>query len=197
MAACEMTDSCDPATDPNCVPNETGTDAGGDTAADTPQFQTYHYILIEDLDNEASGPRPGADIDGVELLHGGTRSYLAEIEESRNGGEVAPGANADFNNAIGQPEGQCVGRDDSEWDLETFVSLGGEGGYLLAYFDDLAPIENGDTITVTASSDTASNEWQLRVGVGTSATDPDFFLLGTGVGVREFDVQGLPLVEQN
>lgn len=199
MAACEMSESCDPATDPNCEVVDAGTDQTTDTVSDQPQYQTYHYVLIQDLDSSPRLPHPGADIDGVELSKGGVSYYLARIEEGAYG-TVPPedgSPNDNFNNALGRPQGTCVGRDDSQWDENTFVSLGGTGGYLIGSFTDLVAIETGNELTVHTCSDSASEDWRGSVGVADTLSDPDWFIVMTGVGVSSVTIPNLPNVEMN
>jgi len=197
MAACEMSESCDPATDPNCVPADAGTDQTTDTGTDQPTSQTYHYVLIQDLDQNASGDRPGADIDAVELDKGGSPLYLARIEESGFGVEPPTGSNRNFSNALGAPQGTCIGEAPADWDPTTFVSLGGVGGYLIGSFTGLAAIETGDELTVHACSGPASESWNASVGVATTLTDPDWFQVMTGVGVTSVTIPNLPVVPMN
>jgi hypothetical protein len=201
LAGCELNEECDPATDPECRPADTGgdqADQGGDVSPDVQQFQTYNYILIEDRDRNASGDRPGADIDAVELRSGGTSYYLSQIHESGFGGEQPSGSNRNFQNATGAPQGQCIGQSPANWDATTFVSLGGAGGYLIGSFQGTREIATGDQITVHACSGPQSEDWDLSVGVARTLNDDHWvMIIDGGVSVVQVTVPNLPQVPRN
>jgi hypothetical protein len=207
LAGCEMNEACDPATDPECVPTDTGgdttTDTGQDVGQDVSQFQTYHYVLVEDLDTSPAGDRPGADIDAVELRSGNQSIYLSEIREFNRGAGEPPAnaANRNFNNALGAPQRQCVGlTNPRDWDPTTFVSLGGVGGYFIAQFTNLAEIRAGDRITVHACAGAQSEQWEVTVGVASALNSPTWQQinpLGRGVGTADFTVPNLPNIPRN
>lgn len=201
LSACELNETCDPATDPDCIPADTGADQTTDTGTDQGgQFQTYHYVLVQDRDQNASGDRPGADIDAVELDKGGSPVYLSQVHESGRGDETPSGANADFNNAIGSPDADCGPgtTDPSDWDPNGFVSLGGDGGYFIGSFSGLAEIEAGDELTVYACAGELSEEWDLRVGLATTLNDPNWFMvIDGGVSRLSVNIPNLPQVPRN
>lgn len=197
LSACEMSETCDPTVTVCETPDA---DAGGDTTPDQgTSFQSYNYVLVEDRDNNASGDRPGADIDAIELDKVGTGSvFLSQIHDSDFGGEQPSGANADFNNALGDPEEQCIGEDPADWDTNTFVSLGGNGGFFVGSFNGLAEIEMGDDLIIHACSGPQSETWEVSVGVGTTAGDPNWFqVLDAGVSTVSVTIPNLPQVPNN
>lgn len=173
-------------------------------APDTPaptegqQFQTYHYVLLVDQDQNASGDRPGADIDGIELNKNGSTLFLSQIHESDFGGVQPSGDNSNFDNALGSPEDECQEKDPIYWDRINFVSLGGDGGYLIGSFTGLAALEPGDTLTVHACAGPLSETWTLSVGVSTDINDPNWLeIISAGVAVEDVTVPNLPQVPQN
>lgn len=196
LSACEMSETCDP-TVTVCENPDVDGEAGGDTGGEGPQ--AYHYVLVEDRDNNASGDRPGADIDAIELDKvGGPTVYLSQIHDSDFGGETPSGPNADFNNAIGSPEEQCIGLDPDNWDTDTFVSLGGNGGFFVGSFTNLAEIEEGDDMIIHACNGPASETWEVSVGVGTSITDGNWHqVVRAGVSTVSVTIGPLPLVPAN
>ena len=168
MAACELEETCDPNIDPNCVV-DTGRDVTADTGTDTPAFQSYFYVLVEDRDTAPSGDTPGADVQAVELGKGGGSFYISAVADAAFGSsppEVGTD-NANFNNVIGAPEGGCDLSDSDTYD--TFVSLGGEGGYFIGSFGSMEEIVAGNSITVHTCIGDDSEFWDAFVGV---ATDP-------------------------
>lgn len=178
-----------------CVDDDTpGADAapGGDAA---PQLQTYHYVLLQDLNQDPVGIRPGTSIDAIELRKAGVSTYLAQVHDLAFGAEVPPGDNAMPANVLGAPQIDCTTQAPEEWDLSAIVSLGGQGGYLLASFTGLAEIEAGDQLVVHGCSTPVDEGWDLLVGVATTPSDPNFFLVqDTGLGRTTITVPVLPSV---
>jgi len=193
LSACELNEQCDPDVDENC----TVVDAGGDTTVDqTPQYQSFYYVLVEDNDQNASGNTPGADVDAVALIHGGSSTYLGEVYEAAFGSVQPDGDNRNFNNVLGAPEGTCDRNDSSTYN--TFVSLGGEGGYFIGSFGSLQEILTGDTIQVFTCTGPLSESWDASVGVGDSISDANWVLvINDGVGTTTGTVPQLPQIPIN
>ena len=192
LSACELEEECDPETDENCV-----VDAGTDVVEDQgPQYQSFYYVLVEDKDQNPSGDTPGGDVDAVTLTKGGDTYNISEVHEAAFGSERPDGANSNFNNVLGAPEGTCD-LDDSDT-YNTFVSLGGDGGYFIGSFGSLEEIETGNTITVHTCTGPASEEWDASVGVGTSISDPNWVLvINDGIGTATGTVPQLPQIPLN
>ncbi len=197
---CELSESCDPATDDNCEVSD-----AGDTASvpDTSSgFQSYYYVLVRDLEDSEpnSYGTNGSEIDGIALLHGGSANYADRVEAFGTGtGETNF---TDQNQVLGAPEGGDAGV--CETSQGHFVSLGGTGGvggYVIVSFTtsvgDLQEIVNGDTVRVYECGDTIEN-YNAFVGVGTSVSDPNWHPCGgTMTGVAECTVSSLPQVPIN
>ena len=192
LSACELEEECDPLTDENCV-----VDAGtGDTVETGPEYQSFYYVLVEDQDQNPSGDTPGGDVDAVALNKGSGDIYLSQVHEAAFGSEQPDGDNRNFNNVLGAPEGTCDLDDEDTYD--TFVSLGGDGGYFIGSFTDLEEIETGNTIEVFTCTGPASEEWDASVGVGTSISDPNWVLvINDGVGTATGTVPTLPQIPLN
>lgn len=170
-----------------------------ETTETTSPFLSYRYLLLEDRASNPAGDHPGANIDSVGIIKGtGTESFLAQIHSSGFGDVPPTGANANFNNALGAPEVQCQGVAPVDWDPATFVSLGGEGGFLIASFASLPAIEAGDRLVVYVCASPVSEGWDLSVGTSGDLSDPNWFRLITGaVGLSEVTVPELPAVPTN
>jgi len=192
ISACELEETCDPETDPDCI-----VDAGTDTTQDQgTQYQSFIYVLVEDKDQAPSGDTPGADVDAVELIKGGTSYYVTEVHTAAFGSERPDGDNENFNNVLGAPEGTCDLNDSDTYD--TFVSLGGDGGYFTGSFGTLEEIETGNQIRVHTCTGPASEEWDASVGVGTSISDPNWVLvIVDGIGTATGTVPTLPQIPIN
>jgi len=193
LSACELEEECDPATDPDCVVADSGSDAGQDQGQ---QFQSYYYVLVQDRDQNPSGDTPGADVDAVKLSKGGDSYYITEVHEAAFGSEQPSGDNRNFNNVLGAPEGTCDRTDPDTYD--TFVSLGGAGGYFIGSFGSLEEIVAGNQITVYACTGPASEAWDAYVGVGTTVSDTHWVLvIDDGVATFTGTVPTLPQVPIN
>ena len=198
MAACELEETCDPNLDPTCVVDAGTPDATTDVTDETPQFQSYFYVLVEDRDTDPSGDTPGGDVQAVELGKGGASYYISTVEDAAFGSSPPEvGAdNANFRNVIGAPEGGCDLTDDTTYD--TFVSLGGEGGYFIGSFGSMEEIVAGNTITVHTCIGPASEFWDAFVGV---ATDPGAStwvqVIDDGRGTTSGTVPVLPEIPRN
>jgi hypothetical protein len=163
----------------------------------------YRYLRIDDLSPKTSdGEDPGADIDAVVLQkkEGGKLYYATDVigYQRGDGGSTkaddldhaynpaaakgAPDSIVDYTN----PDGKCnylnVNRDGY-----TFVSLGGEGGYLILEMG--AAIENGDTLYVAETGDCSlvkdttrskkggtarAENFKVSVATSKNATDDDW-----------------------
>jgi hypothetical protein len=205
LSACQLSESCDPNTDPNCVVDG-GTDAGADTTVDTSTdegggFQTYHYVLIQDLENpNTSSPThtAGVDIDAVGLTkNGAAEIYAAQVHECNFG----PGDNAHATNcnlALGAPQNGC-----SPTGTPDYVSLGGDGGYIIVSFTNLAEIDTGNTLRVyecgsQQNPGATAEHFDASVGVATTLNDPHWVACITnGTGIAECTVPNLPQVPNN
>jgi len=174
-----------------------GSGAGGDAGSDGAQgnWLGYYYVLVQDQAQSPAGDHPGASIDAIELASNGSSVFLAQLHETAYGTVPPTGDNANFNNTLGAPEGQCVGQLPASWDAQTFVSLGGAGGYLIGSFTGLAPIETGDQLTVHVCSDAASEAWDAYVGVGTTISDASWFqVINGGVATTTATIPALPMI---
>ena len=197
---CELSESCDPATDDNCEVADTGTtDTGGNE--DTGSTQTYHYVMVEDLEDPGtSSPThtAGVDIFGVQLIEGGRTHNASQVHEVRFG--TGDNSNAtDANQVLGVPDDDC----DPSADTPSYVSLGGDGGYLIVSFGSLEEIVEGDDIVVhecgRAQNPGATDEhYDFFVGVATGASDPNWVTVCTrSTGVQTCRVPSLPQVPAN
>lgn len=198
---CELSESCDPATDPNCEVADAGTD-GTTTPDGSSQYQSYYYVLVRDLEDSEpnSYGTNGSEIDGIALFHGGSANYADYVNAIGFGtGETDY---TDQNQVLGAPEGG----DDRICDTDNphFVSLGGTGGtggYVIVSFftsvGDLQEIVNGDTVRIYECGDTVE-EYNAFVGVGTSVSDPNWHPCGGRMsGIGECTVSSLPQVPIN
>ncbi len=168
-----------------CKESSDGVDASTD---DVTEGQSYHYVLIEDLENPPSaGGRAGADMDGVELINGSGSCYASTVHES-GFGAGDDGDAQDTNQALGAPEGTCDAAP------ATWVSLGGDGGYLVVSFTGLAEIRTGDTLRIH-SCDAVGGTYDAMVGVSNTPSDPNWVQVITdATGTASATVPTLPIV---
>ena len=203
LTGCELQESCDPATDPDCVVADTGGDTGGNTdmgTTDTGQGQSYHYVLIEDREPAGSSSQThtaGADIFGVQLMKNGQTYNASDVHACNFGG----GDNAhatDCTQALGVPVGDC-----STTRTADYVALGGQGGQLIVSFGTLEEIVTGNEIKVYecgAEHNPGALEEHYDAFVGV-ATDPNASTwqecIRQGTGETTCTVPSLPHVARN
>jgi hypothetical protein len=154
--------------------------------------QTYHYVLIVDsnMDPSTVGGRAGLDIDAVELVSGSESVFAASVSECAFGSGDNSAA-SDCNRALGTPEATCNAAPAS------WVSLAGDGGYLIVSFEGLHEIRQGDLVRVH-SCDPADGPYDVSVGVSTTATDPNWMrVMADATGTVEATVPALPVVPES
>jgi hypothetical protein len=167
-----------------------GDDATTTTSTAIPtQGQAYTYVLV--VDNEVpAGPAgyEGADIDAIQLVTATGTFDAAQVVEVTFG--VGDNINAaDASSVLGAP-GSCS--DDSP----LYVSLGGEGGYLIVSFTGLQEVHAGDTIRVSECG--TASDYSVYVGVATSQSDPNWFALVTNASSdTDALVPTLPVIPGN
>lgn len=189
-SGCELTEECDPNTDPDCTtaspnPSESG------TPTPTPTLP-YLYVWVEDagLDPSEAVMTGGVDIEGVSVTpQGGSETFADQIHECVFG----PDDNSDATNcaqALGDPGAAC--------DMETpdFVSLGGAGGYLIVSFTGIE-IQAGDTITVTECGAARNaigvdERYDVLVSTDSSISGSAVECVAGGAGVTSCTVPTLP-----
>ena len=197
LLSCEVEEACDPETDPDCEANaDGGTQQDGSTNMDgSAQSLSYAYVLIED--NESTSTT-GIELDAVELIKGSQSFYATSVEACSQGPGISGSSNTDCNQALGSPESssdECTSSD------SFFVNLGGQGGSIVVSFEGLTEVETGDTIRVYECGSSSSgnyDEYTVKVGVSTSASDSNFVTCGSiGNGTSECTVPSLPIVPVN
>jgi len=102
--ACDIDDGCDPEFDPNCGvidPDAGGTDTTPDTGPE-PDPGAFRYVYIYDLSADLRGDHPGADIDAIEVVRGGSSSYGVAVTDRIFDPTTTSVAN-DQNQLTGQP----------------------------------------------------------------------------------------------
>jgi hypothetical protein len=209
LAGCELQEACDPeVTDCETPEGDTGgeADAGEPDAGPQPEYQTYHYVLIDDLEDPGTSSRThtsGVDIFGVQLVAGGSTTNASQIHDC-NFGTGDNGNARDCNQALGAPVGDCDSTTSNNPDFDAdYVALGGLGGYLIVSFGSLEEIEEGDEIIVhecgQAQNSGATEEfYDYSVGVATDASDPNWLrICSRASGVSTCRVPSLPQVELN
>lgn len=172
-----------------------------DTTSDTTEveYESYRFVLIEDISGNADTIDGGADIDAVVLEKRGQDFYAATVEGFNHGGgfgeQVNPGE------AVGAPDAVQNWRSGNpECDLsEGYVSLGGTGGYLILGMATF--IEQGDVLNVIeiggCSNGGIEDEIVVSVSVG-KEIDGQWQRVMTGVGpVLSNTVPALPQVPKN
>lgn len=191
----------------------------------------YKYIRVDDLspacEKDSDGfchlDDPGADIDAIALVKSGKGTTYASTvkgyQRSDNATETLALENGktpavDPSKAVGEPDsflsyatsgasdGNCVYYSDNEHTVHPYVSLGGEGGYLVVEMSE--KIEAGDKIDVlevgkcslTNTSDGGSQKAQaeeIKVQISVNSAD-GWKIVGTGIaddtnkGVISFNV---------
>jgi hypothetical protein len=212
VCALEDGTSCDPEVDEACscsleesdMPADTNEDdvddeeegeepdeGGEETGTDI----VYRFLLIEDLTQGVTGPYPGVDLDAVTLTKAeGGDFYVTGVDDA----ELADGATNEANNLsaiMGAPDDNC------EANSERFVSLGGEGGYIVVSFGtDIEDVhfEEGDTLTIHEIGGTACDgqydDDPYRASIQVSVMDAQgmFVELGEGDGEATLSVPALP-----
>ncbi|MEO1272910.1 MAG: hypothetical protein AAFX99_32885 [Myxococcota bacterium] len=162
--------------------NSTGQTSGGheDLTGEDDVDVMYGFVLIEDLGpSDPGGDAPGADIDAVSVTVDGFESFANSIEDFSLGR-----TNFDFTQALGAPDSGCA--------ADNFVSLGGQGGYLIVSFG--AVFGAGERITVYELGPTMCPNQPGWVddayAVSISASfGPEFVEIGTGgPGINTFRV---------
>ena len=204
VTGCEMTETCDPNTDPDCVVEDAGnttTDTG--TQVDQgQQGQSYHYVLIEDrTTDERPDQTGGADIAGVELVKSGSSFFASQVHWCEFGNFDNSDAE-DCNQALGAPasgQGEC----NPSASVPDFVSLGGVGGQLIVSFGNLEEIVEGARIFVyecgrQQNPSAVDEPFDMRVGVATQPSDPNWLpCISNGTGIVDCTVPALPLANPN
>lgn len=205
---CELEESCDPATDPECEVSDAGDTGGGgqDTNEDTGggQFQTYNYVLIvdeEDPDLSSPTSTAGVDIYGVQLVRSaGGATFNASQVHACNFGSGDNDRATDCNQALGAPDSTCSPSSNSP----TYVSLGGnDGGELIVSFGNLEEIVQGDQVIVyecgTAENPGATQEdYDFFVGVSTDPNASTWIECANDVtGTSTCTVPSLPQIPRN
>lgn len=104
----------------------------------------WRYVMVEDLDPNATGRTPGADIDAIGLQ----KPNRAEVYAGRVEDSQVPQAGNDFPDVA-----EVLGRPDANCQVRGFVALGGlaAGGYVVVSFEEGGQpvlLDNGDVITV-------------------------------------------------
>ena len=204
LTGCELQESCDPATDPDCVVADAASDTttGGDmgTSDTTTEGQSYHYVLIEDREPAGSSSQThtaGADIFGVQLVKNGTTFNASDYHVCNFGG----GDNAhatDCTQALGTPVGDC-----STSRTADYVALGGEGGQLIVSFGQLEEILSGNEIKVYEcgaehNPGALEEHYDAYVGVSTSPSASTWVeCVRGGTGESTCTVGTLPFVPRN
>lgn len=151
-------------------------------ASDLPPAPWAQYDRIVVVDRTAPQvvrrtPRsPGFDLDAVEVGGDAAATYGIQVVESF----LVPGPNgaADPTAALGRPE-----RDDNP---TTFVSLGGEGGYVALRVGLDRPLDWGDHVTVySVSFDGGDDAFELFLCVGEPIDPARCLSVGRGGGADE------------
>lgn len=124
----------------------------------------YRYVRITQTSDE-----PGnVAVDGMLLYRsGGDGFFLSQVHVAPDGEPDGPVASR----VLGVAQKQCEGLPRADWDASTFTPLLGEGSQLIASFDDLEVIEEGNQLTVFVCADHDSATWTLEVGKSVDAPD--------------------------
>lgn len=161
---CELSENCDPETDPDCVempPPVTGRDAKVGTT-----FQTYHYVLILDQESNETG---GMELDAVALVKGGSVHYADTFHECIQGeGIQNVKGSTDCNQALGPPGpdgGPCTSGGKSS------VFLGGTGGSIVLSFSGKDSIADDDLVRVITCGG-GPGKFGIYIGVEPKASSP-------------------------
>ena len=148
----------------------TGSYCGPDASC-TP---VYRYLMVSDLSSSQSPPNPGADVDAVELIHGGQSYYGTRVTDSFIPTDVV-NETPDPSEAIGQPDiggGESHACDYSNGHAH-WVSLG--GGQVVFSFDGNQPVQDGDTVIVyecgRQGSTGIDDPFEIALGSGSRIDD--------------------------
>ena len=134
----------------------------------------YYYVLVEDLSTQMGGESPGADLDSVSIIdnRAGVELFAEAVEDFALGG----GSNLDPAQALGPPDSRCTAMN--------FVSLGGQGGWMIFGFGQA--FGSGDAVVVYELGPTTcpnQPQWideDYRVSVSVSNTLSSFTEIGQG-----------------
>jgi uncharacterized protein YegL len=187
--------SCDPNDgDEDCTCTIVGSNNGANNGANNGgnhQAPSYRYVLIEDLTSPTSGEYPGADIDAIGLVKGGSANFATVVEQFSI--DSAGNSASDPTQLLGPPNANC------EANSGAFTALGGLGNYVIVTFGTTGndvTIANGDAIEVHELGQTLCGKFDddpYRVGVSVSDTAGSFIEIGTGgTGSNIIPVVGLP-----
>ncbi|MBN1946549.1 MAG: hypothetical protein JW797_12820 [Bradymonadales bacterium] len=180
---------------------DTGTDYSSDMGLDQSQYQTYHYVLIQDMeDPEVSEDTrtAGVDIYGVQLVKMGV-TYNATQVHACAFGDGDNSRARDCNQVLGPPEGVCSATTSNP----DYVSLGGLGGHIIVSFGSREEINTANEVRVyecgAAQNPTATAEYyDYFVGVSTDPQDANWVECVHGAtGGSSCTVPVLPLVPIN
>lgn len=190
---------CELDADADMEDGTSGADASDDTADVAPEPMAYRFVRVSDLSTKSGTINGGADIDAVLLTKRDGRQYAARtVEGYAHGGGRYEGPELNPSEALGFPDSFYNWPDSSRCDVDRgYVSLGGQGGYLIVGMD--ADIDSGDRITVAEvggcqySGGTAIAE-SVRVEVAVSRDiDAQWMFVGSGTGpVIQATVPTLP-----
>ena len=128
---------------------EDGADLFGADGEEAVQIPDYRYVRIDDLSAKSNTVDGGADIDAVILnKHDGRIAFGVDVKGFAHGG--GKGDDLDPMKALGAPDAFYKYFIDDlavcDVDNNEFVSLGGNGGFLVLEMGDV--IESGDVLTV-------------------------------------------------
>jgi hypothetical protein len=148
---------------------------GSTLEPDTATSLPYRYVLILDQENpqtSSAAHTSGVDLYGAQLTKYGNTFDATAVESCGFGG----GDNAtatDCSQAVGPPDDAC----DPFVSEPSFVSLGGEYGFIILSFGETEPIEQGDLIVVDACGCTADpgmreENYDIYIGVSADRSDP-------------------------
>jgi len=200
FVACEIEDDADgdvtstPDTqvqtcDPACAAGETC--VNGTCQAGTPDNLDYRFVRIDDVSGNYDTPDGGADIDAIILFKSDGRTLTAaEVEGFEHGGGLGTEVNPE--DALGNPdafEDYMANGDASTCRVDGgFVSLGGDGGYLITSFAAGEAMEAGDELVILevggcdyGGGEAIVDDVDVYVSVARDINEPYWQILGSSV----------------